>query len=255
VYVQDNQLVEKDDLLAEIDPRDFQVKADLAGAAMAAAQAGEEQSQAQAGITSVEAKRTEKDYNRYRQLFDANASVTQQQLDNAAAAAQSATAQLEAMNKQVAVAQARASEANVAFDQARLNLSYARIYAPQSGRVANKAIEEGQYIRVGQTLLTIVPPEVWVVANFKETQLKYMKPGQPVKIKIDAYPQKVFKGHVDSIQPGTGSIFSLLPPENATGNYIKVVQRVPVKIVFDEDPNETKMLSLGMSVVPKVKVK
>ncbi|MGA2172620.1 MAG: HlyD family secretion protein [Sedimentisphaerales bacterium] len=255
VYVQDNQEVRKGDLLAEIDPMDFQVRADLAGAAMAAAQAGEEQSRAQAGIASVEAKRTEKDYNRYQQLFDANASVTQQQLDNASAAAMSADAQLAAANKQIAVAQAMTSEAAVAFDQARLNLSYAKIYAPQSGRVANKALEEGQYIRVGQTLLTIVPPEVWVVANFKETQLKYMEPGQPVKIRIDAYPQKVFKGHVDSIQPGTGAIFSLLPPENATGNYVKVVQRVPVKIVFDEDPNVTKMLSPGISVVPKVKVK
>jgi membrane fusion protein (multidrug efflux system) len=255
VYVQDNQWVEKGDLLAELDPRDFQVSLDLASAALSAAQASAEQSLAQVSIASVEAARAEKDYNRYRQLFEASGGVTQQQVDNAAAAAQSAAAQLEAANKQVIAAQAKAAEAKAAFEQAQLNLSYTRIYAPQSGWVTNKALEEGEYIRVGQPLMMIVPREVWVVANFKETQLKYMKPGQLVKIKVDAYPQKDFRGHIDSIQAGTGAIFSLLPPENATGNYVKVVQRVPVKIVFDEDPNETKMLSPGMSVVPDVKVK
>jgi membrane fusion protein (multidrug efflux system) len=255
VHVNDNQWVEKGDLLAELDPCDFQVSLDLASAAMSAAQAGAEQSLAQVGIASVEASRAEKDYNRYRQLFDSHGGVTQQQVDNAAAAAHSAAAQLEVANKQVLAAQAKAAEAKAAFDQAKLNLSYTRIYAPQSGRVTNKALEEGEYIKVGQSLMMIVPQDVWVVANFKETQLKYMKPGQSVKIKVDAYPQKVFKGHIDSIQAGTGAIFSLLPPEDATGNFVKVVQRVPVKIVFDEDPNETKMLSPGMSVVPEVKVK
>jgi membrane fusion protein, multidrug efflux system len=255
VHVNDNQSVEQGDLLAEIDTRDYKVSLDLASAAMSAAQASAEQSRAQVGIASVEAARAEKDYNRYRQLFEANGGVTQQQVDNMSAAAQSAAAQLEAANKQVVAAQAKASEAKSAFDQAQLNLSYTRIYTPQSGRVTNKALEAGEYIRVGQPLMMIVPREVWVVANFKETQLKYMNPDQKVQIKVDAYPQKIFKGHIDSIQAGTGAIFSLLPPENATGNYVKVVQRVPVKIVFDEDPNETKMLSPGMSVVPKVKVK
>ncbi|MGA1980300.1 MAG: HlyD family secretion protein [Sedimentisphaerales bacterium] len=255
VYVNDNQSVEQGDLLAEIDTRDYKVSLDLASAAMSAAQASAEQNRAQVGIASVEAARAEKDYNRYRQLFEANGGVTQQQVDNAAAAAQSAAAQLEAANKQVVAAQAKASEAKSAFDRAQLNLSYTRIYTPQSGRVTNKALEAGEYIRVGQPLMMIVPREVWVVANFKETQLKYMKPGQKVQIKVDAYPQKIFKGHIDSIQAGTGAIFSLLPPENATGNYVKIVQRVPVKIVFDEDPNNTRMLSPGMSVVPVVKVK
>jgi membrane fusion protein (multidrug efflux system) len=147
------------------------------------------------------------------------------------------------------------AEARATAEQGKLNLSYMKIYAPQSGRVVNKSVEEGEYIKVGQALMAVVPQDVWVVANFKETQLKYMQPGQEVKIKIDAYPQKVFKGHVDSIQAGTGAVFSLLPPENATGNYVKVVQRVPVKIVFDSDPNETKMLSPGMSVRPEVKIK
>jgi membrane fusion protein (multidrug efflux system) len=255
VHVNDNQWVQKGDLLTELDPQDFQVALDLARASLSAAQAVAEQSRTQVSIASVEAERAEKDYNRYRQIFDANGAVTQQQVDNAAAAAKSAAAQLEAASIQVAAAQAKASEAKAAFNKAQLNLSYTKIYSPQSGRVTNKALEEGEYIKVGQPLMIIVPQEVWVIANFKETQLKNMEVGQPVKIKVDAYPRKILKGHIDSIQAGTGAIFSLLPPENATGNFVKVVQRVPVKIVFDEDPNETKMLSPGMSVVPEVKVK
>jgi membrane fusion protein (multidrug efflux system) len=255
VYVNDNQWVEEGDLLAGIDPNDFQVSLDLAIAGLSAAQAAAEQARAQVIAAEVEAKRTGKDRERYQQLFDAKAGITQQQLDNATAAANSATAQLEMANKQVAVAEAKILEAKAAVDKAQLNLSYTRISAPQSGRITNKAIEAGEYIRTGQPLMTIVPQEVWVVGNFKETQLKYMRPGQPVKIKVDAYPQKFFKGHIDSIQAGTGAVFSLLPPENATGNYIKVVQRVPVKILFDEDANNLKMLSPGMSVIPVVKVK
>jgi membrane fusion protein (multidrug efflux system) len=255
VYVSDNQAVQAGDLLVEIDPCDFQVKLDLATATLAAAQAGEEQARAQTSVASVEAKRAEKDYNRYRQLFDANAGVTQQQVDNAEAAARGAAAQLESANSHVAVAKARVSEARAGVEQAQLNLSYTRIVAPQPGRIAGKNVEPGEYIRTGQPLLALVAQKLWVVANFKETQLKKMKPGQSVDIRIDAYPQRIFKGHIDSIQAGTGSIFSLLPPENATGNYIKVVQRVPVIIVFDEDPTDVNMLSPGMSVMPVVKVK
>jgi membrane fusion protein (multidrug efflux system) len=255
VYINDNQWVRQGEVLAEIDPRDFKVSVDLARAALASAEATVEQDRAKAEKSSVEAKRAEKDYNRYKQIFDANGGITQQQVDNAQAGAQSAQAQLEADKKQVAVSGAKAVQAQAGVADAELKLSYTKIHAPESGRVTNKAVEPGEYITVGQPLMTIVPQEVWVVANFKETQFRYMKPGQPVKIRVDAYPQRTFKGHVDSIQAGTGAIFSLLPPENATGNYVKVVQRVPVKIVFDEDPNDTKMLSPGMSVVPVVKVK
>ena len=115
--------------------------------------------------------------------------------------------------------------------------------------------EAGGYVQVGQSLLAIVPEDVWVLANFKETQLDDMRPGQRVKIKIDAYPSQKFEGHVDSIQAGTGSRFSLLPPENATGNYVKVVQRVPVKILFDKKSDEQLPLAPGMSVEPEVKVR
>jgi membrane fusion protein, multidrug efflux system len=241
VDINDNQWVNEGDLLVKLDPNDYKVKFELAQAALA-------QCSAQADTATVEADRAEKDYNRYKQLFDANAGITQQQLDNATAAARSAKAQLNSANSRIA-------EAKASLEQAQLNLSYTNIHAPQSGKIAKKTIEAGEFIRTGQPVLNIVTPDVWVIANFKETQLKHMKAGQPVAIKVDAFGGKTFKGHVDSMQSGTGSIFSLLPPENATGNYIKVVQRVPVKIVFDEDPNSLSMLSPGMSVIPVVKVR
>jgi membrane fusion protein, multidrug efflux system len=255
VLANDNQFVRQGDVLVELDPRDFQVNLDIARANLSAAQAAETQSRAQASMASVESSRTEKDYKRYQQLFDANAGVTQQQLDNASAAASSTRAHLDSANGQIAAAQAKIAEAKAAVEQAELNLSYTKIIAPQAGLITKKSVEQGEHITTGQPLLMIVPPEIWVVANFKETQLKHMKPGQQVTIKVDAYSGKTFRGHIDSIQAGTGSIFSLLPPENATGNYIKVVQRVPVKIIFDEDPNNLKTLSPGMSVIPVVKVK
>jgi membrane fusion protein, multidrug efflux system len=255
VLVNDNQSVGQGDVLVELDPNDYQVALDMARAKLSAAQADETQSRARADMASVEAGRTEKDYKRYQQLFDANAGITQQQLDNASAAARSAQAQLGSANSQIVADQAKVVQEKANVEQAQLNLSYTKIIASQAGLVTQKSVEQGEHINTGQPLLAIVPPEIWVVANFKETQLKYMKPGQQVDIKVDAYSGKALRGHVDSIQAGTGSVFSLLPPENATGNYIKVVQRVPVKIVFDEDPNVLKALSPGMSVVPVVKVK
>jgi membrane fusion protein, multidrug efflux system len=241
VYISDNQWVNEGDALLTLDPNDYKIKVELAQAAAA-------QAKAQADMAAAEADRTQKDFKRYKQLFDSNAGITQQQLDNASAAAKAAAAQLDSANGRIA-------EAKASLEQAKLNLSYTDVRAPQSGTITKKSIEAGEYIRTGQPLLAIVPQEIWVVANFKETQLKHMKPGQPVTIKVDAYSGKTLKGHVDSIQAGTGSVFSLLPPENATGNYIKVVQRVPVKIVFDEDANNMKTLSPGMSVIPVVIVK
>jgi membrane fusion protein, multidrug efflux system len=169
--------------------------------------------------------------------------------------ANSAPDQVAASRSQVNVAGAEIEQAQAAVQQAELDLSYTRIYAPESGRVTRKAVEEGALLQVGQVLFAIVPDDLWVNANFKETQLTFMRPGQPVEIDVDAYPDKAFKGHVDSIQAGSGAAFSLLPPENATGNYVKVVQRVPVKTVFDEPPDPTHSLGPGMSVVPEVKVK
>ena len=155
----------------------------------------------------------------------------------------------------VETSSAEIAQAEAAVRQAELDLSYTKIRAPEPGRVTKKAVEEGAFLQPGQALLALVPGDVWVVANYKETQLAYMRPGQPAEIKVDAYPDRSFKGHVDSIQSGTGSRFSLLPAENATGNYVKVVQRVPVKIVFDERPDGQRLLAPGMSVEPEVKVR
>ena len=135
-----------------------------------------------------------------------------------------------------------------------MDLSYTKIFAPCDGRVTRKAVEAGNYVQVGQQLMSIVPPEIWVIANFKESQLKKMKPGQPVLVEIDALGGKKFTAIVDSIQSGSGAAFSLLPPENATGNYVKVVQRVPVKILFDEALPADHTIGPGLSVTPDVRV-
>ena len=144
--------------------------------------------------------------------------------------------------------------AQAQLDQAKLNLEYTRITAPVAGRITRKDVEPGDYIQTGQTLFSIVPHNIWVVANFKETQLTHMLPGQPATIRIDAFPGRLFRGHVDSLQAGTGARFSLLPAENATGNYVKVVQRVPVKILFDESPDVQAAFAPGLSVVPEVNI-
>jgi membrane fusion protein (multidrug efflux system) len=167
--------------------------------------------------------------------------------------------------KQVAVQQARADaaaasvkQAQARVDQAQLNLSYTKIVAPTTGIVSKKSVVVGSNLSVGQSLMTIVPLEdLWVTANFKETQLKEMKVGQPVEISVDAIGGKKFHGHVSQIGGATGSSLSLFPPENATGNYVKVVQRIPVRINFDNlnDEDKDHALRIGMSVTPVVRVK
>jgi len=214
-------------------------------------------------VTAAEAQ-----VNQARAAQTAAASTAQQaqtQISGAQAGVNEALgrlAQANAAPQQVAVSEAQAKTAGAtteqlraAVAQAELELSYTKIYAPDSGRVTRKSVEEGALLQVGQPMLAIVPGDVWVTANFKESQIGQMSPGQSVEISVDAYPDKTFKGHIDSIQAGTGARFSLIPPENATGNYVKVVQRVPVKIVFDEPPDPKHMLAPGMSVVPEVKVK
>jgi membrane fusion protein (multidrug efflux system) len=171
------------------------------------------------------------------------------------ASAQAAPDQVAHSRAQAEQAAAEIAQAQAAIQQAELDLSYTQISAPVAGRVTRKQVEAGDFVQAGQALMAIVPDRVWVIANFKETQLADIRPGEPVTIRVDAYPDKVFQGHVDSIQAGTGARFSLLPPENATGNYVKVVQRVPVKIVFDEPPDPQHPLGPGMSVVPEVRVR
>jgi membrane fusion protein (multidrug efflux system) len=170
------------------------------------------------------------------------------------AAANAAPYQVAMSRSQADTASAEVAQARAAVERAELDLASTRLSAPEAGRVTRKAVEAGAYVQIGQSVMAIVPHDVWVVANFMETQLASIRPGQPVEIKVDAYPSKVFMGHVDSMQAGTGSRFSLLPPENATGNFVKVVQRIPVKIVFDTAPDPDYPLSPGMSVVPVVRV-
>ena len=226
VLVEDNQEVKTGDLLIELDPNDYTVKARMAKADLQAAEA--------------EAEKAHTDAGRYKQL-NTQDEVSKQQLDMAVLRTQ--------------IADAKTASAKARLEQADLDVSYTKIFAPIDGHVTKKSVELGQLVQAGQPLLAIVSKGKWVIANFKETQLTRMKPGQEVEIKIDTYPHKTFKGHVDSIQRGTGARFSLLPPENATGNYVKVVQRVPVKIVFEEPPDKKYPLALGMSAVPKVKVR
>jgi membrane fusion protein, multidrug efflux system len=281
LLVNDNQDVKKGDTLVEIDSRDYETKLAQARANLAAARSRLEQAKAQLTVdqakteeeranvvaTEADATRAQADLKRY-QAVESRA-VSQSQIDLATAQAQSTTAQVDVARSKQQAAEAQAGFSKVSIEtamadvaqneallhQAELDVSYAKLTAPEDGRVTHRAVEAGNYVQIGQALLAIVPHDVWITANFKETQLTYMKPGQPVSVKMDAFPQLKFKAHVDSLQAGTGAQFSLLPPENAAGNYVKVVQRVPVKIVFDEIPDPTIILPLGASVVPKVKVK
>src|SRR5207244_672319 len=195
VHVDDNQLVKKGDVLVEIDPSDFQV-------ALAQARANLAKDKA----TQIQAELNEK---RALDLFNRKVISTQERDTNVATAESSR-------------ASVQADEA--AVEQAELNLGHSKIKAPIDGYVTKEAVATGDYVQVGQALMSLVPPRVWVIANFKETQLRNMRPRQPVQIKIDAYPDHLLHGHIDSIQAGSGAAFSLLPPENATGNYVKVVQ-------------------------------
>lgn len=171
------------------------------------------------------------------------------------AEANSAPQQVAVSRAQVDTASAEIAQAEAAVAQAELDLSHTKILAPENGTIAKKNFAEGSLLNAGQPLMAIVPDELYVTANFKETQLTLMRPGQPVEVKVDAYPGKTFTGRVDSIQAGSGARFSLMPPENATGNFVKVVQRVPVKIVFTEAPDKNFPLGPGMSVEPEVKVR
>ncbi len=194
----------------------------------------------------------------YRQSL-AQIDLTRSQVDESAGRlqdAQAAPERIAVSESQVDTSAASIEQAQTAVRQAELDLTYTKIYAPEDGFVTRKTVEEGQLVQPGAALMALsLSDDIWVVANFKETQLELMRIGQPVEIKVDAYPNETFKGKIESFQVGTGSRFSVLPAENATGNYVKVVQRVPIKIVFDEKPDNVHLLAPGMSVEPSVKVK
>ena len=160
--------------------------------------------------------------------------------------------QVDTLTAQRASAEASLAQAQAQLDQARLSLSYTEVRTAQAGRVVGLGAAVGQLAQPGTALATFVPDDIWVTANFKETQLDAMRPGQPVEVSVDAYPDRALHGHVASLQPGSGTAFSLLPAENATGNYVKIVQRVPVKVVIDDLPADVA-IGPGMSVVPTVR--
>ena len=280
VPVTDNQHVAAGDVIARIDDRDFRValeqaEAQVANATATIANVDAQIAVQQAQITASEARVAqahaaltfaEQQAARYGDLAASQvgtlqmAQQTESQLHQAQADLRNAEAalvmsqrQIETLKAQRRVAEAQLAEANAQRDQAQLNLSYTTISAAQSGRVVNLTAAVGQYAQPGVSFSAFVPDQVWVTANYKETQLARIRPGQSAVMQIDAYPARHVMGHVDSTQPGSGTAFSLLPAQNATGNYVKIVQRVPVKIAMDNPPSDVA-LGPGMSVVPTIRV-
>jgi membrane fusion protein (multidrug efflux system) len=283
VNISDNQFVHKGDLLVELDATNFQValaqgqgaeaaakgKLEQAQSAVPAARSVVAEAQAELDSAQVSLGNAASHLQRWGNLDER--AKSQEQLDDATAAEKTAAAQVEQAKARLASAQTEvgSAQANVLAadgdfkkaqadtNRAEINLGYCKIVAPTDGRITNKNVDAGMYVTSSSQLFALVPADVWVVANFKETQLDLMRPGQAVTIHVDAYPDHDFQGTVQSIQAGTGSRFSVIPAENATGNFVKVVQRVPVKITFDADANSDPnvLLSPGMSVEPSVRVR
>ena len=246
----------------------------LMQAKVTTAEADARKAQADADAAESTAKKAQADFERAQDLLKQK-TVSQQEFDATQAAnikaqadlksaqdnVESASSKVEEANRtlaaawaQVGTVEAQWQEAQTNIAAAKINLSYTKIFAPGDGRVTRKAVEAGDYLDKGQQIMSLVPVEVWVVANFKESQLEKMRPGQPVTVEIDALGGRKFRAHVDSVQAGSGAQFSLLPPENATGNFVKVIQRVPVKIVFDEPLPAGHVIGPGLSVTPSVEV-
>ena len=242
---------------------------------IATAEATAKQSAADATASEANTEKAKADFKRAEELM-ANHTISPQEFDSARAAAIWAEANLKAQQEKAASDQSKVAQAHAQLDtgikayeraetqagqaeldvkEAKLNLSYTRITAPEAGHVTRKTAEPGNYVQVGQNLLALVPEKIFVTANFKETQLEKIRPGQKVKITIDSVAGGPFPGYVESLQAGSGAAFSLLPPENAVGNYVKVVQRVPVRICFEQAVEAGHVLGPGMSVVPLVRVR
>jgi membrane fusion protein (multidrug efflux system) len=283
VYIDDNWVVKRGQLLVQLDPRDYQAVVDQMTANVSAARdrsaqasveldaslAGITDAQAQVTIAQTNAENASLNYHRYAAL--SLQARSQEQFDNVIAAHRSADAQVLQAKARLVSAQATADSSRSAvitagaeikvaeanLHQAQINLAYCRIVAPEDGLITSKDVEPGSYVEKAQPLFSIVQTDTWVVANFKETQLKLIRINQPATVEVDAIGGKIFQGHVDSIQNGTGSRFSLLPAENATGNWVKVVQRVPVKIVLDNasPQDRQELLSPGLSVEASIKVR
>lgn len=281
VHIRDNQSVAAGDSLVEIFREDYshalqerkesasRLLAEDRELRMAVEQKRKALGQARAHLNAAAAEEAlaRKEVKRYEALhkqevispsrFDRIESqwrVSAAKREAAEASVAEAEAAVESLQARLETQAFRIKEAELTRKMAELDLMRTTLVAPIGGRIAMKRVDPGKYVQPGQALLSIVRDETWILANFKETQIKKMCIGQPVEIRVDAYPGKVFKGHVDSLQPGTGAVFSLLPPENATGNFVKVVQRIPVKIVIDSPPDPAYPLWPGLSVVPSVEV-
>jgi len=281
LLVQDNQEVQAGQVLLELDPRDYQARVDQARATLAqnqaavvqaqsqivVQQANVDQAQAQVRVEEASFTQTQQDLARYQgidpraiarqtvQNTSQGVKAAQARVDAARQTVNSIRAQVQAAAAQVESARAQVVQAQAQLDTALLNLSYCHITAAVKGRVTQRTVDVGNYVSPNQALLAVVPDEVWVTANFKETQLNQMRIGQKVRISVDAFPSGKFEGTVNSFQRGSGTVFSTLPAENATGNYVKVVQRVPVKITFDGEPWNQYPLAPGFSVEPRVTVR
>lgn len=279
LYVDDNSKVQAGQLLIELDPRDYAVQLEQAKASLADAEGKLQEARDQIPVADAEiarqraelevaeanAKLAQVNLSRLQSVSDIRA-VSSQRVDEGKAAAastrasviaaqvrvQAAQAQAKLVRSQTATAQAAVAQARAAVDQAALNLTYTKIYAGEAGSIAKKTVEPGNFVQPGQLLLSVVPEHLYVIANYKETQLTRVRPGQAVAVDVDAFPDLHLRGHVDSIQRGTGSRFALLPPENATGNFVKIVQRVPVKIEFDNPGEAMKWIAPGMSVETRI---
>lgn len=267
VLVTDNQHVVAGQPLAQIDERDYRNSLDQAQAQVAnidaqifSQQAQVQQARDQLDQADAQLKFAQQEAARAQDLVNKGAGTVQQQqrtnsdLDAQQANDSRAKTAVTAAERQIKVLEAQKQSAQAQLEQAQLNLAYTKIVAAQPGRVVKLGGAKGAFVTAGQSLMMFVPDDIWITANYKETQVTDMRPGQPVDVTIDAYPDHKITGHVASVQPGSGTVFSLLPAENATGNYVKVVQRIPVKIVVDQWPTDVA-IGPGMSVVPKVRVR
>jgi membrane fusion protein (multidrug efflux system) len=281
LHVDDNQKVRAGQLMVELDPRDFTVAVQSAAADMASAEANvanvlsridEQQAVIGQNEAAIAGDRSTLEFaqeqlDRYGSLAktgfgtaerfeQAQSDIGERKsaLNRDLAALAASRAHVAVLNTERQQAMATVERQKAARAQAELNLSYTRISAPDAGTVANRTVEVGNFVQPGQVLFSLVPDRIYVTANFKETQLTHVRPGQPAIIHVDAFPGSRLIGHVDSIQPGTGAEFALLPPENATGNFVKVVQRVPVKIIFDASPEVLHRIAPGMSVEAEVRI-
>jgi membrane fusion protein (multidrug efflux system) len=250
VMVGDNEHVEAGQVLATIDPRDEEAALAKAEAQAKVAEASAVEAAADVAVAQAAYQQAQQDFARYTQVNPH--AVSQLTLDASTAAIHSAQAKYQAALAEAQAMQAAAAAAEVDVRNAKLQLSYTSITAPAAGHVAQKTVQPGNVVAAGTGLMALVGDNVWVTANYKETQLSGIHPGSAATVTIDAVPGVTFKAHVDSIQYGTGSVFSLLPAQNATGNYVKIVQRVPVKIVFDDNRINQFMVAPGMSALPSI---